>query len=434
MLESLLKTLKIQSLNPMQLQTIEAARSKKDIVLLSPTGSGKTLAFLLPITLDLKKEQQGVQVMIIVPTRELALQIEQVFRNMSTGIKVLTCYGGHSFSIERKSLTPAPTVLIGTPGRVADHLRRETFNPESIQTLVLDEFDKSLEMGFKDEMGFIIEQLTSLNKRYLTSATNLEAIPAFVGLTDPTTINFIKDDVPVRLKQKYVVADGKDKVDTLFKLLCKIGNKSSLVFCNHREAVDRISDVLHKSKIPHSIFHGGLDQEEREKALIGLRNGSIKILLTTDLASRGLDIPEIEFVIHYQLPPNEQTFIHRNGRTARMHAGGTSYLVLSSDEYLPPWLGDKPEKDDLNGQYKLPPKPEWTTIYIAAGKKDKVNKVDVVGLLMQKGNLQKNELGLIEVKDHACYVAVKAGKVNALLESIRNEKIKNKKVRIGIAS
>jgi superfamily II DNA/RNA helicase len=432
MLSQVLSKLKITSLNEMQLAAIDAA-TERDVVLLSPTGSGKTLGFLLPVLELLKTGKQGVQAVVLVPSRELALQIEQVFRQMGTGHKVNCCYGGHSTRTERNSLDHPPALLIGTPGRIAYHIRHDNFDTASVHTLVLDEFDKSLEFGFQDDMSYIIGNLTSLSKRILTSATKMPEIPKFTGVKNPVEIDYLHDTPSVPdLKLKAVLSPNADKLQTLFSLICKIGNKSTLVFCNHRDAVERISKVLWDKGLEHDIFHGGMEQEDREKALLKFRNGSHRLLITTDLASRGLDIPEIEHVIHYQLP-NEEAFIHRNGRTARMHAKGTAYLILTADE-KPAFLKTLPEFEGLPSKNVLPPQTDWSTLYIAAGKKDKVNKVDIVGLLLQKGELKKEELGLIEVLDHASYAAVKRSRINRTVELIRNEKIKNKKVKIDVSA
>jgi superfamily II DNA/RNA helicase len=293
-----------------------------------------------------------------------------------------------------KNLSQPPAVLIGTPGRIGHHLRRESFSTDTITTLILDEFDKALEFGFQEDMAYIIGQLRSVRKRILTSATQMDEIPRFTGIHKPVTLNYL-DNTPTvsKLTQKVVVAEAADKLEALFALICKIGDKATLVFCNHREAVERISDTLWDNGLPNDIFHGGMEQDDRERALIKFRNGSHRILITTDLASRGLDIPEIEHVIHYQLPHNEEAFTHRNGRTARMHATGTSYLLLAPGE-KPAYLKELPEVEDLSGDIVIPQPSQWTTLYLAAGKKDKVNKVDIVGLLLKKGELDKEDLGL----------------------------------------
>jgi ATP-independent RNA helicase DbpA len=433
MVEKVLEKLKIKSLNDMQLAAVDAAEKGKDIVLLAPTGSGKTLAFLLPVLSNLRNGFNGVQAMILVPSRELALQIEQVFKQMGTGFKVNCCYGGHPVKTERNNFEQPPAVLIGTPGRIAYHLRHENFDESGITTLVLDEFDKALEFGFQEDMSYIIGKLLSLKQRILTSATAMNDIPGFTGISHPAEIDFLKDiKVVPDLKLKKVLTTAADKLDTLFQLICKIGNKPMLIFCNHRETVDRISDLLIDKDLAHDIFHGGMEQDERERALLKFRNGSIKILITTDLASRGLDIPEVEYIVHYQLPYTEDAFLHRNGRTARMNAKGTAYLVIADDEKYP-FLKTDIETEDLKGKFALPKDSEWQTLYIAAGKKDKVNKIDIVGLLLKKAGLQKEDVGLIEVKDQTSYVAVKRKMVNRILAALANEKIKNKKVKIEIA-
>ncbi|EDM35780.1 ATP-independent RNA helicase [Pedobacter sp. BAL39] len=433
MVEKILEKLAITKLNDMQRASLDAAEKGGDVVLLAPTGSGKTLGFLLPVLKNLDAARKGVQALVLVPSRELALQIEQVFRQMGTGFKVNCCYGGHPVRTERNNFEQPPAVLIGTPGRIAYHLRHENFDESTITTLVLDEFDKALEFGFQEDMSYIIRRLLSLKQRMLTSATAMELIPDFTGVSNPIQIDFLKDQKAAPdLKLKKVTTTAADKLDTLFQLICKIGERATLIFCNHRETVDRISDLLIDQRLGHDIFHGGMEQDERERALLKFRNGSIRILITTDLASRGLDIPEVECIIHYQLPYTEDAFLHRNGRTARMNAKGTAYLIIADDEQYPFLKGDI-ETEPLKGQFKLPKDSPWQTLYIAAGKKDKVNKIDIVGLLLKKGGLQKEDVGLIEVKDQASYVAVKRNLVAHLLNSLYNEKIKNKKVKIEIA-
>lgn len=433
--QQILDNLKIAALNEMQEAVVEAGKKKEDVVLLSPTGSGKTLGFLLTVLQQINKNKDGIQALIIVPSRELGLQIEQVFRQMKTGLKVNCCYGGHSTKIEKQNLEHPPTLLIGTPGRLAFHIRNKYIDTDTVTLIVLDEFDKALEFGFKEDMSFIIGSLTNLQKRVFTSATNLTELPAFTGVKKCQTLNFLlKNNKPVSLQLKTVQAENADKLDVFVSLICKLGTSSSIVFCNHREAVERISDLLKKKKVEHAIFHGGLEQDEREKTLIKFRNGSTRLLITTDLASRGLDVPEIENVIHYQLPATEDVYIHRNGRTARMQAIGTAYLLLGEKEHVPAFIKEKPVSETLIAKQQLPENPIWCTMYVAAGKKDKINKMDIVGLFLQKGKLQKEELGLIEVLDHSAYAAVRRDRVEGLLKLIKNEKIKNKRVKIGIVA
>lgn len=432
MIDRILSNLKIVSLNEMQNVAIKSAATH-DTIILSPTGTGKTLAFLIPVLKRLDKSITGVQALILVPSRELALQIEQVFKAMGTGFKVNCCYGGHPVKTEKNNLIQAPSVLIGTPGRIAYHIRHENFETGGIHTLILDEFDKALEFGFEDDMASIISQLKHVNRRILTSATKMTDIPVFTGVNKPVEINFLKDNNSLPdLKIKAVFTDAADKLDALFAVICQTKGKPTLVFCNHREAVDRISGLLWDMGIDHGVFHGGMEQEDREKALLKFRNGSYRILITTDLASRGLDIPEIEYVIHYQLPHTEEAFLHRNGRTARMHSKGTAYVILTEGEN-PSFLSGITEREDLQENPEPPQNSQWATLYIGAGKKDKINKIDIVGLLLQKGKLGKDDLGLIEVQDYSSYAAVSRSKIEKTVQLIKNEKIKNKKVKIEVS-
>jgi superfamily II DNA/RNA helicase len=434
-IDKILNYLKIEKLNEMQLASIEAIEKKGDVVLVAPTGSGKTLAFLLPLVRKLDPGLKSVQTLILAPSRELALQIEQVFRSMGTDFKVNCCYGGHSMSIEKKNFTEPPAVLIGTPGRIADHIDRGNFDTETIFNLVLDEFDKSLEFGFEKEMSFIIRKVQSIRKRILTSATQSIDIPDFVGLRTPSRLNFSNEKEKAgNLSVKMVISEDRDKLMTLFRLICNLGNDSTLIFCNHKEAVERVSNFLTGKSIVNEYFHGGLEQDDRESALVKFRNGSNNLLISTDLASRGLDIPEIRNIIHYHLPSKGDAFIHRNGRTARMNATGTTFIIVSADEVLPDYIDPIPEEYPLSPEFDLPENPPWITLYIGAGKKDKINKMDIVGFLLKTGKLEKDELGLIDVKDNISFAAVKRNKVDRLLQNISGEKIKNKKVKIQVAS
>ncbi len=432
--KNILSNLKIDALNEMQLASIEANKKNADIILLSSTGSGKTIAFLLPILELLDDSNNKTQVLIAVPSRELAIQIEQVFKLMGTGFKITSCYGGHKRETEENNLIEPPSLIVGTPGRLCDHIRRGNITLDSIETLVLDEFDKSLELGFLEEMSFIIDSLKHLKKRILTSATESVEVPAFIGLDKPVRLNYLSGtDEEKGLSVQTVLSGDKDKTDTLFKLICYLGNRSAIVFCNHRDAVERTSNLLNEKEIVNEFYHGALEQQERDSALCKFRNGTVNVLVTTDLASRGLDIPNIRYIIHYHLPHTEDIFLHRNGRTARMDASGTAILILSAEEKLPGYVDPNVEQIQLPETITLPEKPKWSTLFIAAGKKDKVNKIDIVGFLSHKGDLKKEDIGLIDVKDFFSFVAIRKSKMGPALQLIKNEKIKNKKVKIEIA-
>ncbi|MAM35246.1 MAG: helicase [Micavibrio sp.] len=424
---AILAKLGIEKLNPMQLEAQTAIAKSDAVILLSPTGTGKTLAFLLPLIKELDEHLDEIQTVIIVPSRELAIQIEQVMREMGSGFKVNAVYGGRTGSKDRIEIKHRPAVLIGTPGRVADHLRREAFSTDHIKTLVLDEFDKSLEVGFESEMKDIIKLLPKVNKKVLTSATQGVEVPHFVRLQDAITIDYLKGRSS-NLEIKKVLSPAKDKLDVLVDLLAHIGDQNGIVFCNFKDSIQRVSDFLTFKKIPHGIFYGGMEQVERERGLIKFRNGTHKILLATDLAARGIDVPELDFIVHYHLPLRGEEFTHRNGRTARMNSNGTAYVIQGKEEVLPDFIGDLPE--EVLEKKLLPKASEWGTLFISGGRKDKISKGDIAGLFLKQGGLNKEELGVIELKTDCAFVSVKTKKIKSLLPKVNNVRLKKKKVRV----
>jgi superfamily II DNA/RNA helicase len=429
-----LANLSIPAFNPMQLELIEKAEPGTNLMLLAPTGSGKTLAFLTAVFSKLSAKDKLVQAIIVAPSRELALQIEQVFRALKTSYKVTCCYGGHDFQVEQNSLSEAPAVLIATPGRLADHIDRKSFDPSGVRIVVLDEFDKSLQMGFHDQLEILFKSLNQRQQHILTSATNQGALPDFLPFKRLNTIDYLTSVPDPKLELKVLHTNSTDKVDALMKLVASFNQEVCLVFCNHREAVERISMLFKSKNFEHGTFHGEMEQIDREKNLIRFRGGAHNVLISTDLASRGLDIPDIKHVVHYQLPPKEDAFIHRNGRTARMHAHGEAYLILADDESLPDYLTQKIETISVPKTLKLPPPPAYACLYISAGKKDKVSKGDIVGFLTKKGGITGDDIGLIMPLDYASYVSIKRPLVKKVLEAIQQEKLKNIKVKVEVAN
>jgi len=426
--QDILAKLNIHALNSMQEEAISAIASNTNTILLSPTGTGKTLAFLLPVIETLDPNSSEVQALILVPSRELAIQIEQVVRNMGSGFKVNAVYGGRAMSKDKIELKHIPAILIGTPGRIADHFANERFAKTHIKTLILDEFDKSLEVGFEYEMRGIINQLTTLNKRILTSATQGVEIPEFIKLDQAKTINYLKKKVASKLEVKTVIAAAKNKSETLVDLILHIGNQPGIVFCNLKDSVNKVSAFLAKNKISHSCFSGGMEQRDRERSLIKFRNGTSQILIATDLAARGIDIPELKFIIHYELPKASEEFTHRNGRTARVDAKGTAYVLKWEKENLPVFI-KKSKIEDISK--RAPRKSQyWETLFISGGRKDKISKGDIAGLFFKQGNITKDQLGNIELKQDCAFVAVPLTIANDLIEKLNNARLKKKKVRV----
>lgn len=423
----ILEKLGIEQLNEMQELTAETIRTWPEVVLLSPTGTGKTLAFLLPIIESLDPDLEEVQALILAPSRELAMQIEQVVREMGAGFKANALYGGRAVSQDKLDLRQAPAILIGTPGRIADHFRRGSFSKEHIHTLVLDEFDKSLEIGFEGEMSEIMGMLPPLKRKVLTSATYGIDIPAFVGLEREATLDFLEEKSS-QLQIKRIVSPDKDKLETLLAALKHLGEQSGIVFCNFKDSIQRVSEFLEVNGIAHGCFHGGLEQIDRERALIKFRNGTHRLILATDLAARGLDVPEIGFILHYHLPIKAEEFTHRNGRTARMHSSGSAYVLHWEGEELPDFVGNA---DAVALEDKpLPAASPWRTLFISGGRRDKISKGDIAGLFLKQGKLPKEALGTIELKQDCAFVGVKASKVKALLPLVDRTRLKKKKVRV----
>lgn len=426
--QQILDKLGIASLNDMQLKAQEAITNHRDTVILSPTGTGKTLAFLLPVIELLNPELIEVQALILVPSRELAIQIEQVIREMGTGYKATAIYGGRAGAKDKEDLNHPPSILVGTPGRIADHLRRETIDPFFIKTLILDEFDKSLETGFEKEMKEIVSALPSVDRNILTSATFKVEIPAFMGLQEPQILKFEKKTGSV-LQIKTMASDSKNRFINLEQIIARTGNGNGIIFCNFKESIQEVSEFLNDKNIAHSVFYGGLEQRDRERALIKFRNGTHQLLLATDLAARGIDVPELDFIIHYELPFHKEEFTHRNGRTARMHADGTAYVLHNKKYALPDYI-EESEPLEYTERLKVAKEQQWETLFISGGRKDKISKGDIAGLFFKQGNLEKNELGEIELKQDCAFVAVPFKKAYQLCQELNNTKIKKRKVRI----
>ena len=428
--EDILAKLNIYELNEMQNEAISVIDSNANTIILSPTGTGKTLAFLLPTLKLIDPENPDIQVLILVPSRELAIQIEQVIREMGTGFKVNAVYGGRSMAKDKIEIKHTPSILIGTPGRISDHFANDRFSKDSIKTLILDEFDKSLEVGFEYEMRGIINQLPNINKRILTSATQDAEVPDFVKLDHPKILNYVTGKKSKKLDIKIVVSASKNKNQTLVDLLKHIGNHPGIIFCNLKSSIEAVSEFLTKHKLAHSCFSGGMDQRDRERSLIKFRNGSSTILVATDLAARGIDIPEIKYIVHYELPERNEEFIHRNGRTARVNAKGTAYVLKWEKEYLPDFIKSATNAD-ISNKEKIKPV-FWETLFVSGGRKDKISKGDIAGLFFKKGNLTRDQLGVIELKQDCAFVAVPVSEANKLVEILNNTRLKNKKVRVHI--
>src|SRR5690606_32004755 len=299
-------------------------------------------------------------------------------------------------SKDRIELKHIPAILIGTPGRILDHFDDDRFSKTSINTLVLDEYDKSLEIGFESEMSEILNSLPAVSKRILTSATQGVEIPKFVKFDKPTVLDYLSKTIDPKLAIKTIISPDKNKLGTLLQLLNYSGNQPGIIFCNFRESIEMVSDFLNENKISHTCFSGGMEQKERERALIKFRNGSSQVLVATDLAARGIDIPELKYIIHYELPHSSVEFTHRNGRTARVNEKGTAYVLKWKNQLLPDFI-EKTEPMEIPPSIKEVSE-LWETLFISGGRKDKISKGDIAGLFIKQGNITQEQLGAIELK------------------------------------
>lgn len=430
--EKILKKLGISELNAMQEATADALlHTNKDVVVLSPTGTGKTLAYLLPLVQRLNAQSDEVQAMVVVPGRELALQSSTVLKDMGSGFRTMSLYGGRPTMDEHREMRKVrPQIIFGTPGRLNDHIAKGNLATDEVKWLIIDEFDKCLEMGFHDEMAVLVNSIPTIERRVLLSATDAEDIPNFVNMGRMVKVDYSVDEqVSERVQIYQVNSPTKDKLDTLRALLCQLGEESAVVFLNYRDSVERTAEYLRKSGFSISMFHGGLEQKRREESLYKFSNGSAQVMVCTDLASRGLDIPDVKNIIHYHLPESEDGYIHRVGRTARWDKEGRVFFILNTEEHIPEYVDAEilPFEIDerlYDADNLTVPKARMATIYIGKGKKDKLSKGDIVGFLCKKGGINADEIGKISVEERYTYVAVVRQKLHSVLKNVQHEKIK----------
>lgn len=428
----------ISQMNPMQTRMLRMASESCDIILLAPTGSGKTLAFILPVLKVLRPSTGRLQCVMIAPSRELVMQIAAIVREMARGFKVSAVYGGHSVEDEVNTLSVTPDIIVATPGRLLDHIKRGNIDVLPTRLLVLDEFDKSLELGFESEMKKIVYRLKNVSRYILTSATDIPVLPEFLKLTNPVKLDYLDDNCELRSRQRIrrVESDGRDKLAALLSLLRNISKEGTMertiVFVNHRESAERVADFLERAGVDCGLYHGALEQRDREKAIAMFNNGTSPVLVATDLASRGLDIEGVRHIVHYHQPLTAEAYTHRNGRTARVESEGDIYILIGPEEKLKPFVVSDELFDCVN-MPDMPLRSSVITLYISAGKKEKLSKGDIVGFLIQEGGLDASQIGKINVFDHYSLVAVPKKGAKAFMERIMGKKIKGEKRKISIA-
>ena len=435
-LEGVKSRLGIEELNEMQKEMMSKATENRDIMLLSPTGSGKTLAFTLPVLKLMKPSTGRIQCVVIAPSRELVIQIASVMREAGKAFRVVALYGGHKVEDEVNSLRVTPDIVVATPGRLLDHSVRHNLELLPVRMLVLDEFDKTLELGFEEEMGKLVKRMKNVSRIILTSATKADILPEFLKLDNPVTVDYSDNsgEVRARMNIRKVVTDSNDKLEGLLTLLQNINAENStpgkaMIFVNHRESAERVYEFLRKKKVAAVLYHGALEQKDRETAVALFNNGSRPIIVATDLAARGLDIEKVKSVIHYHQPLTPESYTHRNGRTARVDEEGDIYILVGPDEELKEFVNP-------DGEYILDDKKEadlsqkFMTLYISGGKREKLSKGVILGFFTKECGVAGNDIGKIDVFDHYSLVAVKENAVPHLLNASEGKKLKGEKRRI----
>jgi ATP-independent RNA helicase DbpA len=459
----------LTTLTPIQAQSLPILLQGADLVGQSRTGSGKTAAFALPLLARLRLPGRRLQALVLCPTRELCTQVARELRKLgrrSAGLQVLVVSGGQPSGPQRAALEKGVHAVVGTPGRVRDLLERGHLDLSALATVVLDEADRMLDMGFDDDMQAILGAAPVRRQTVFFSATFPDSIEALSRAyqRQPHRVT-IEDDAtvaPATIRQALVQSPRDAKLDALGAVLRAVAPGSALVFCNHKAAASELSDALAGSGFSAAALHGGLDQVDRDRVMAKLRNRSIRVLVATDVAARGLDVESLDLVVNYDLPAQPAVYVHRIGRTGRAGRSGIAVsLVTPSDEHridaIEAVLGATLERHrladvgaaalDWRSQDAAPAAdarmtaeapsirtalpPEMVTLYISGGRKEKVRPGDILGALTgDAAGLTADQVGRIEIHDHFAYVAVAKQVADAALQGLRHGRIKGRKFQV----
>lgn len=443
-----LEELNYHSPTPIQQMAIPLILAGRDVAGQAETGSGKTAAYGLPILQTLQSGISQVQGLIIVPTRELAIQVRDELKKLgkhTAQLKITAVYGGHSFSEEKNSLAHPPQILIATPGRLLDHLQRGTLQVDHIRYVVFDEADKLLEMNFEEEMQEIIKVLPLKRQSLLFSATLSEPVKELIrrSLSNPEFLQAEKKANPLQIEQIAIRTEPEQKLATLVQLLSQIKDNRAIIFCNTRDYIEEVVHFLRQKGFSATGLHGAMDQMDRNKAFTKFRNGSVQLLVATDLAARGIDIAQLDTIIHLEILRDEASFLHRSGRTGRAGNSGKVYTLLSKEEeqYMQRWqqvhISQWQEMDrqpaSKSRRALTPSLPQNITLHLNAGKKEKMSAKDIVGALIAEAGLGADQIGKIEIHDHFSYVAVPQNEGKRIADQLSQGKIKGKKIRVTVA-
>jgi ATP-independent RNA helicase DbpA len=431
-----------KEMTSIQEQSLPYILEGRDVIAQAKTGSGKTAAFGIGLLHKLQVKKFRVQSLILCPTRELSDQVAKELRTLarfSHNIKILTLCGGTAFGPQLGSLRHGAHIVVGTPGRILKHLKKETLSLEDVDTLVLDEADRMLDMGFSEEINEVLDFVPKARQTLLFSATYTDEILSISASIqrDAQNVKTTSTEVANKITERFYEVQNSGKLKTVINILSNFKPENVIIFANTKAEVQEIADTLQKNKIDALAIHGDLEQYERNDVLVQFANKSCPVLVATDVAARGLDIKELSMVINYDLPHNQETYTHRIGRTARAGAEGLAFTLISpyeadkADEYKNEnrLFEDAQTLRVING-FEM--KPQNITLVIEGGKKDKVRAGDVLGALTGEAGLNGSSIGKIDIYDKQSYVAIEARKIDEAYDKLKNGKIKGKKFSVWI--
>ena len=431
-----------KQMSDIQAQSLPFILEGKDVIAQAKTGSGKTAAFGIGLLHKLQVKKFRVQSLILCPTRELSDQVARELRMLakfSHNIKILTLCGGVAFGPQLGSLRHGAHIIVGTPGRILKHLKKDSLSLEDVDTLVLDEADRMLDMGFSEEINEVLEFVPKSRQTLLFSATYTDEILGISASIQNSALHVktTATEIANKIEERFYEVGNSDKIKTVIDILSNFKPQNVIIFANTKVEVDEIAKRLQESKIDALAIHGDLEQYDRNDVLVQFANKSCPVLVATDVAARGLDIKELSMVINYDLPHSQETYTHRIGRTARAGAEGLAFTLFSAyeeekaDEY-------KNDSRIFESSKTLKPvsgffmKPQNITLVIEGGKKDKVRAGDILGALTGEAGLSGSSIGKIDIYDRQSYVAIEASKIDEAHEKLKNGKIKGKKFSVWI--
>ncbi|MBN7796104.1 ATP-dependent RNA helicase DbpA [Parahaliea mediterranea] len=438
-----LERLGYRTMTPIQAAALPLAFAGRDLIARAKTGSGKTAAFSLPLLDKLNPRDFGTQALVLCPTRELATQVADEIRRLARyrqNIKVVTLCGGQSIGPQIGSLEHGAHIVVGTPGRIGDHLRKTTLNLARIKTLVLDEADRMLEMGFIDDIRAIVEHTPASRQTLLFSATYPEDIQTLSRQfqREPEQVSLESLHGEEHIEQHFFICQNNRQLEGLVTLLSHFHPQAAVVFCNTKQRVRDVTAHLAQAGINALALHGDMEQRDRDQVLIQFRQQSCSVLVATDVAARGLDIDDLPAVINFELPRNAEVYVHRVGRTGRAGKAGLALsLFADTERYKLDSIGDYTGRecafeaiDTLAAGGDSMPPPPFATLCIAGGRKHKIRPGDILGALTGDAGIAGAAIGKIQVTDFAAYVAVERAEADKALGRLINGKIKGRKFKV----